>query len=100
MSPRLNKAPSPASTDTPSEKPSETTTDSKPDLSKDAVEVNKVPEPVKTNEIAKGPFINRTPAFWVLTEDAKGGLLTGINSRTNERFEGTRDEFNACLRGE
>lgn len=43
------------------------------------------------------PFLERTPSNWIIT--AAGDAITAYNSKSQEKFYGSIEEFNVRLRG-
>jgi len=76
----------------PDEKPQEPQIPENPVIPPETPEVPEQPKPLE-------PFKNRVPALWVLVTDEENKTVTGRNSYTNETFKGTREEFNARLKG-
>jgi hypothetical protein len=57
-----------------------------------------VTPPAETPKAKVTPFEGRTPAYWQLIE-LEDGTIEGSNDETGETFLGSREEFNARLRG-
>lgn len=62
--------------------------------------VNLTPElpQIQDDVVIQKFFMDRTPANWTI-QPVDENLISAINGKTQENFEGTIEEFNALLRG-